>query len=75
MATLTLNAAIGSGRKVTVTASTSGSLSGTMALLVDNTINKGDLHALFEALERTLHRRLSKAAKVSGMSTSLVTIE
>lgn len=75
MATLTLNATIGSGRKVTVSAGTGGSLTGSMALLIDNTIGKGDLHALFEALERSLSRRLSKASKVSGMSTSLTTIE
>jgi len=75
MATLTLNASIGSGRKVTVSAGVGGALTGSAALLVDNTINKDDLRELFRAMERSLHRRLSKASKVSGMSTSLVTIE
>lgn len=71
MATLTYNASITPSRQITVTAGTGGSLTGSVALLIDNTItNKFDVLKLLEAIERTVHRQFSKASKVSGVATS-----
>lgn len=71
MATLTYNASITPSRQITVSAGTGGALSGKVALLIDNTINKEDAQKLIRALVRTYHRQSSKAAKVSSISTSV----
>lgn len=75
MATLTLNAAITPSRQVAVTYSTSGSLSGKVALLVDNTIGVLDADKLIDGLIRSWRRSRSKASKVSGIATSGTTKE
>lgn len=75
MATLTMNASITPSRQITVTAGTGGALSGTVALLVDNTANKEDVQKLIRALVRSYHRQASKASKVSGVATSGTTRE
>lgn len=75
MATLTLNASITPSRQITVTYGTGGALSGGVALLIDNTLKKFDVAKLIEALERSYHRRASKASKVSGVATSGTTRE
>lgn len=75
MATLTLNAAVGSGRKVTVSAGTGGSLTGSVALLIDNTANKDTVLEGIKAVVKAYRRRASKASKVSSISTSGSTLE
>ena len=75
MATLTLNASITPSRQVTVTYGTGGSLTGSVALLVDNTIGDLDADKLIAALIRSWHRQKSKASKVSGIATSGTTRE
>ena len=75
MATLTLNASITPSRQITVTYGTGGALTGGVALLVDNSINKLDMWKLIEAIERSLYRQGSKASKVSGIATSGTTRE
>lgn len=75
MATLTYNASITPSRQITVTAGTGGALTGTVALLIDNTANKFDVAKLIEAIERTVHREFSKASKVPSVSTSSVDLE
>lgn len=70
MATLTYNASITPSRQITVSTGTGGSLTGKVALLIDNTINKEDAAKLMRALIRTYHRNASKAAKVANISTS-----
>lgn len=76
MATLTYNASITPSRQITITAGTGGSLTGSMALLIDNTLtDRFAIKKLFEAIERTLDRQMSKASKVSGMATSGDTVE
>lgn len=76
MATLTLNASITPSRQVTVTYGTGGSLSGSVALLIDNTItDRMSVEKMIAALVRSYHRRSSKASKVSGIATSGTTAE
>jgi len=75
MATLTLNASITPSRQITVTYGTGGSLTGSVALLVDNTIGDLDADKLIAALIRSWHRQKSKASKVSGIATSGTTRE
>jgi len=75
MATLTYNASITPSRQITVTAGTGGALSGTVALLIDNSANKFDVLKLLEAIERTVHRQFSKASKVSSVATTGTTLE
>lgn len=75
MATLTLNASITPSRQVTVTYGTGGTLSGSAALLIDNTISNLDAAKLIKALVRSYRRQDSKASKVSGIATSGTTKE
>lgn len=75
MATLTLNASITPSRQILVTYGTGGALSGSVALLVDNTINKENASKLIRALVRSYHRQASKASKVSSIATSGTTKE
>ena len=75
MATLTLNAAITPSRQVAVTYSTSGSLSGKVALLVDNTIGDLDADKLINGILRSWRRQKSKVSKVSSIATSGTTKE
>lgn len=75
MATLTLNAAITPSRQIEVTYGTGGALSGKVALLIDNTINKEDAKKLIRGLVRSYDRQASKASAVSGIATSGTTKE
>lgn len=75
MATLTLNASITPSRQITVTYGTGGALSGSVALLVDNTIGDLDADKLVAALIRSWHRQKSKVSKVSSIATSGTTRE
>ncbi len=75
MATLTLNASITPSRQITVTYGTGGALSGSVALLVDNTIGDLDADKLINALIRSWHRQKSKVSKVSSIATSGTTRE
>lgn len=76
MATLTLNASITPSRQVTVTYGTGGSLTGSAALLIDNTLTDGmSIEKLIAALVRSYHRQSSKASSVGGIATSGTTLE
>ncbi len=76
MATLTLNASITPSRQVTVTYGTGGSLTGSVALLIDNTITAGmDVEKMIAALVRSYHRQSSKASSVGGIATTGTTQE
>lgn len=75
MATLTLNASITPSRQITVTYGTGGALTGSVALLVDNTIGDLDADKLINGILRSWHRRKSKASKISGIATSGTTKE
>lgn len=76
MATLTLNASITPSRQVTVTYGTGGSLTGSVALLIDNTITDGmSVEKMIAALVRSYHRQSSKASSVGGIATSGTTAE
>lgn len=75
MATLTLNASITPSRQVTVTYGTGGSLTGKVALLVDNTIGDLDADKLINGILRSWRRQKSKSSKVSGIATSGTTKE
>jgi hypothetical protein len=75
MATLTLNASITPSRQITVTYGAGGALSGSVALLVDNTIGDLDADKLIAALIRSWHRQKSKVSKVSSIATSGTTRE
>lgn len=76
MATLTLNASITPSRQVTVTYGTGGSLTGSVALLIDNTITDAmSVEKMIAALVRSYHRQASKATTVSGIATSGTTAE
>ena len=75
MATLTLNASITPSRQITVTYGTGGALSGSVALLDDNTIGVLDADKLIDGLIRSWRRRRSKASKVSSIATSGTTKE
>lgn len=75
MATLTLNASITPSRQITVTYGTGGSLTGSVALLVDNTIGDMDADKLINGILRSWRRQKSKASKVSGIATSGTTRE
>ncbi|MFY7808468.1 MAG: hypothetical protein ACOVSV_05745 [Fimbriimonadaceae bacterium] len=76
MATLTLNASITPSRQVTVTYGTGGALTGSVALLIDNTITAGmDVDKMIAALVRSYHRQSSKVTAVSGIATSGTTAE
>jgi hypothetical protein len=54
---------------------TGGSLTGSVAVLIDNTVNKETVAKLLRGILRTYHRRASKASKVSSISTSLGGVE
>lgn len=75
MATLTLNADITPSRQVTVTYSTSGSLSGKAALLIDNSLDGMAVEKLIAGLVRSFHRQSSKASATSGIPTTGTTAE
>jgi hypothetical protein len=76
VATLTLNASITPSRQVTVTYGTGGSLSGSVALLIDNTLTDGmAVEKMISALVRSYHRQSSKASSVGGIATSGTTQE
>ena len=75
MATLTYNASITPSRQVTVSAGTGGSLTGSVAVLIYNSVNKETVAKLLRGILRTYHRRASKASKVSSISTSLGGVE
>lgn len=75
MATLTLNASVTPSRQITVTYGTGGSLTGSAALLIDNTIGSLDAAKLIKALVRSYSRQASKASKVSSIATSGTTKE
>ena len=75
MATLTLNASVTPSRQITVTYGTGGSLTGSAALLIDNTIGSLDAAKLIKALVRSYSRQASKASAVSGIATSGTTKE
>lgn len=75
MATLTLNASVTPSRQVTVTYGTGGALTGSVALLVDNTIADMDADKLINGIIRSWHRQKSKASKISDVATSGTTKE
>lgn len=75
MATLTLNASITPSRQITVTYGTGGSLTGKVALLVDNTIGDLDADKLINGILRSWRRQKSKVSKVSSIATSGTTKE
>jgi hypothetical protein len=75
MATLTLNASITPSRQITVTYGTGGALTGSVALLIDNSIGEMDASKLIKALVRSYERQRSKASTVSSIATSGTTQE
>lgn len=75
MATLTYNATRNSKQNVSVTASTSGVLSGTVAVLIDNTTDMLTVQKLLASIIRRLDRDNNKNVKVSTIATSGVTLE
>lgn len=76
MATLTLNASITPSRQVTVTYGTGGALSGSVALLIDNTLTDGmSIEKMIAGLVRSYHRQSSKASSVGGIATTGTTLE
>lgn len=75
MATLTLNASVTPSRQIAVTYGTGGSLTGSVALLVDNTIGDLDADKLINGIIRSWHRQKSKVSKVSSIATSGTTKE
>lgn len=75
MATLTYNATVNAVRNVTVTAGAGGALTGTVAVLIDNTANHFDVVQALEGIIRRYDRDKSKNSKVSTIATSGATTE
>lgn len=75
MATLTLNASITPSRQVTVTYGTGGSLTGSVALLVDDATGDMDADKLINGILRSWRRQKSKATTIAGIPTSGTTAE
>lgn len=75
MATLTLNASITPSRQITVTYGTGGALTGSVALLIDNTLADMDSDKLINGILRSWHRQKSKSSKLSGVATTGTTRE
>jgi len=75
LATLTLNASITPSRQVTVTYGTGGSLTGSVALLVDDATGDMDADKLINGILRSWRRQKSKATTIAGMATSGDTLE
>lgn len=76
MATLTYNATVNAKQNVSVTAGSGGSLTGSVAVLIDNTVtSKKQVIKALEACVRRFSRDCNKNSKVSTIATSGTTTE
>jgi hypothetical protein len=76
MATLTYNATVGAKRTVSVTAGAGGALTGSVAVLINNTVtDKKEIVKALNGIIRRFDRDCNKNSKVDTIATSGTTLE